>query len=485
MQTRKGTAVNRVRPRRLAEAYASLSDVAVLGLLAAFVFCDILIASRFYVFTFGPQSFPLLMGAAMAIVFVFAGLLVLRGQWLVVSIFTLAISFFVFSIYLFSERTGARMNPNTLAQLYGVMSFVIWYEIARRQLFAKALGLLLAALSLYVSAYVVLSVLLYTGIIPTLSTEGIYTSLYDDLRGERLFPATGQMAFLLFFMLAAARNRTAPRLMTVSVILLVLAAIGLSQSRVFIVVVFLITLSYFFFRDHRRVGLVSFLVFLSVFVYFTYGVIDTTFDPFFFSQTDESTLYRRREYAIMAQLIGRFPILGMGLEESIESLARFVGFVLYPSDIGVIGIWFSFGLIGLVFLSLLPVMICCFQRPFRNVAGMDDARRQALALVGSAIGLYACISTNMLIGADSTIFAMIFGLTVLDLHRRPAEAGEAGQGLRRRPAGRRLAGALSGKAETAFPARPASPVSSSPPRASSLQPPSSPHHPSFPRHPRA
>jgi hypothetical protein len=400
-----------------------LIEFGLLSLVGLFVFSDILIASRLYVFLFGVASATYLMATALAVIMIFVGILILRGQALVVLAFLALTAYILSSIYLFSTRIAEPFKINSLAQFYGILSFPITYEIARRKLFGKMISIIFLFLVVYIATYVILAALLRVGIIETLATEGIYTSLYDVERDERLYLASGQASFVMFFAAAYLKAGAKPGIFTL-ILLLVLAATLLSMSRVFIVISFLILGSYLLTSRTTYARLIAASIYSAIAIYLCYGVFDPQFNPFFFSRHDTSTLYRQREFEVMANFIGQFTFFGFGLESSGESLARVVGFMLYPSDVGIVGVWFNYGLAGVLILSIIPVAICCSLRPSPITIGIDKPEWTALILLGAAIALYASISMNMIVGADSSIFAMIFGLTLFNTSsaRRDAQA---------------------------------------------------------------
>jgi len=399
---------------------SSMSGVMIfLGIVL--IICDIFIASRFYSFTFGESSRIIFMSIALAIIACFLLYSFLEQDLVPVILTVCLLGIFVAYMYLFSAKSGRDININAFAQIYGILSFAVFYQMARHRIIHQFLNIMMIIISIYLVIYCILATLYYMGIIDSLESDDVYTVLYDKERGNRLFLAGG----LTTFVLAYAATRLTDRIQIAHLLLLALAftASILSWSRVFIVVNVILVLIYFTLRSVRPIQIISFCAFLSICAYLIYGILAPPFNPFDFSQTDTSTLYRRQEFILLSEYIRNNPIFGVGLYDSEAGLYYYLGrSLIFPSDLGIVGIWFMFGLVGVFIFGLLPAYLCFYPRIDRRRTGATVADVRTCTFVGCSIGISAASTMNMFNGADSLMFGMLLGLTVFSVlsgRRRP------------------------------------------------------------------
>ena len=202
------------------------------------------------------------------------------------------------------------------------------------------------------------------------------------------------------------------------------AAIALSISRVLIVTDAVVVLLFFAVRRPTMNSSAAFGVYVALAIYLCWGIVFSDFNPFDFSSTDSSTLYRRGEFTIMAEYIRQNPLFGIGLYDNVEGLAYLTGrALLFPSDIGIVGTCFMFGVTGAIFFGIFPAIICCFQRVRGHSQTLPRVERTALLLVGASVGIYSATAMTMFNGPDSTCFGILLATWLRDLQatRFPAD----------------------------------------------------------------
>jgi hypothetical protein len=391
---------------RRVTAQSAVADNWLIAAAIIVIACDILISSRFYVFAFGVESRPVFFAIALVVIFCCAMVTVVQRDVAALLVFLGILLFFVLYMFVFSIKSGREINWNAMAQTYGLLGFIVFYEIGKRQLFPRLLRVMYFMLTIYLVWYVVKAILYYAGLIDVIEPPEIYTVLHDQERGQRLFLAGALATFVWTYALTHMQERfTLGHFLAFA---LAVSASALSISRVFLAVNLAVFLLYFFTRNIRLVSIATFAMYILVALYLMTGIFDTSINPFDISSTDTTTLYRKYEYDVMVTHIHEDPVIGIGLYDSNAGISYYVGRMLFfPSDIGIIGVWMMFGLIGVLLLGFLPAYICCFPRASIHNTGMSNADLRTLSLTGCCIGLYASTSMNMINGPDSLIFSLI------------------------------------------------------------------------------
>ena len=410
--------MTRSAPSEFLSQPKSISFYVIFGLTLVFILCDVVIQSRMYVFAFGTESRALFFSAALIVVCVFVFINFIDGDHLPILVFLALTIYLLLQHFAFSLRTGIEFNLNVLAQCYGFLSFSIFYALSRRGMLRASLNLVFFVASVYLVVYCVVASLYYLGVIGDLTSADVYTVLADRERGNRLFLANGHATFVLMFSIVyLVERRTVGVLLTLC---LAVAAITLSISRVLIATDVLVVLLFLAVRRPVMISSVAFGIYAALAIYLCWGIV-FDFNPFEFSSTDSSTLYRRGEFTIMAEYIRQNPLFGIGLYDNVEGLAYLTGrSLLFPSDIGIVGTCFMFGVTGAVMFGILPAVICCFQRVRDHDSILPRAERTALLMVGAAVGIYSATAMTIFNGADSTCFGILLATWLRSLQTAQA-----------------------------------------------------------------
>jgi hypothetical protein len=342
----------------------------------------------------------------------------MRVDFLELSIFVSIAALSFFYLASFSAEFNTEMNANALAWIYGVVSFIVFYQFIRSGQLPLIVNLIFYYAMTYTILYLVTVIFLISETFPRGAAleylrEG-HIVLSDVSRGDRLFLVLFMAGFAYLYCLARIRDSFSFLYLILAAI--ALAAIVLSLSRAFIAVTLLISCLYIVRIPLSIIKVLSFSLFLAVSSYLIYCVLDPLANPYSFSAVDDSTIARRLAFEVARYYIMRYPILGAGYPN--EDFTRFER--LSPGDLGPVGIWFMFGLVGLV-LYVYSVYICCFQKPNVN-SGQIGARlaAHALTLTGCGVGLYACIGPEVWFDSGPIFFgiALASRLNALSARRR-------------------------------------------------------------------
>lgn len=341
-------------------------------------------------------------------------------------------SYFMITVLIFSVRAGTDPDFNIVALFYSIPGFVVFHSFGRRGEYGRVLNVLLLYSVVYVIIYLAL-VALHESDLVAFPAEIL---LFDSERGARVVSALFMSYFVFLFCLASLRRKFSFRIL----LLLVLAgvAIWLTGSRAFTAIALISSAIFLGFRrsGSSRLRYFAFWSFAIISMVMAYGIIDSGFNPFGFETTDESTIARRFSYDIMRDNIQQFPIVGTGMPSSmytsgVTDLLYYLGRTAVAGDIdtggvsftdlGMIGIWFHFGLIG-VSLYVLSVFISCFQRYKPADMNVDDPRMIALLIICMSVGMYCSISPAAWTGSGGIFFSIALSAWLTDAlkRRKPA-----------------------------------------------------------------
>jgi hypothetical protein len=358
----------------------------------------VLLSSEFLVITGETSRFVISLILACSVGYFFI-LACLQFRFVELTIFTLIALVLTASTVSYAQTFSRELNLSTLLQWYGVLSFIAFSYFVREGMFESVLRTLFIYCAIYSLLYLLGAYLLSQGTLDAFLDTHLV--LPDSERMNRLFLAQFVACFAFMSSMIRIKKQFSIRYLFIAAI--TLGAIVLSLSRVFIAVVLLVSVAYIIGFRAKLIGFASFALFFAISIYLIYGIVDPHFDPFEFSATDQSALQRDLSFSVMRPFIFKYPILGVGLPNNRDDLSHLLGPDRSPSDLGVVGIWFVFGLIG-VFLYIYSAFICCSQK-LSNMK-LEAGSADALMLTGNCLGLYACISPNIWVGSGSIFFGI-------------------------------------------------------------------------------
>ena len=238
-----------------------------------------------------------------------------------------------------------------------------------------------------------------------------------DDRGPRLAISMGYVAYCLCFGVAGFRQQR--RAIFGLAIGVGLAAIAVSHYRAFTATVALVLAIYLVVglgRARRQVLALGFV--LAVLVMLA-GMLMPGWSVYGLFAADPSIAARQRGYAVLAPYLAAHPFLGLGLPSNGTDLWRLLGEpYVFWEDLGPVGVWASFGLVGLAaYLGLALFAILGPRRP-----DMSPIAYRAVTLSAVVCGLSAAYSPDIFGGSSVTVVGLLVAAAA---SRKAAEAGAA------------------------------------------------------------
>lgn len=237
----------------------------------------------------------------------------------------------------------------------------------------------------------------------------------DDVgRGTRLHASAFPLIFGIAY--AAAMFRMKPRLSYILLVFLFVYTFWITESRTITAVTILVIIGYGLLRNAKLIGKASFILFsigaaLSIFI-----LIYPDYNPFLYL-ADSSAAIRANSINIASDFFNYYWLWGAGLSFGIDGYAPLTGiFYFFPGDIGLMGILFSYGILGF-FGYLLITYLGCLSYDRVGIATDSKVIAEAVTLTASVIAIYSLLSPQYDGGSSGSILAMF--LIALRLHRAP------------------------------------------------------------------
>jgi len=326
--------------------------------------------------------------------------------------------------FVFSQARGAPLLPSLLAQrfyvfyLLGPLVLLAWRAGApQEEIEASFIAALYAAGFVYVVCYLALPLALYAE-----SAEPTLRRLVqvDDWRGVRL---KGPMfVFLLLFALEARRllrpRGALPLLATLVALLGLLALFLVNVPRAHLAALAIAgALWPLFFAGPKRfrMGLAIAPLFATLGAALLFLVWDDVARTF---EADPSFRVRMQTAYYALQTIGERPLLGIG-QASYRSTSYhdLYGTNFYPSDIGMLGVWFRYGLVGVVGYVALGVTLLWGAARLAHRPGAP-ALHKALLFTLVVMHVISATSPILISREGIAVAGLCFGLMAIDAERR-------------------------------------------------------------------
>lgn len=384
-------------PRRTRSPSLDFNVLAIHALLL----CDVAFNSRLFLIIPSPFLQPLLLGACIVFGVAFGILLILEGDVVPILAASSVVLLIAWQMTVFSQTTNIPIFVNASFQFVWTLALVPFTYWIKRG-YANAIVDRYVNLAVaYSVLFLLLSLASFLRVLPSAITAPI--TLSDPERGARLFYYGALCALGWYARLQTLLREQSCKNWILAIICLL--AVLASISRVSILIIFLITVLYLSRLRDRQIGSICGVLFVIGAGQNLVGLIDVSLNPYSYFSGDSSGSYRILEYELARIFIHKDPIFGFGLAPSSEAAgALLINPYFAAGDIGPTGVWFEWGVFGLV-VFLLGTAITF--RPIRLVS--ERSWRRPLYLMGVYMGLYGCIAPIITAGSAS-LFALIFSL---------------------------------------------------------------------------
>jgi len=369
------------------------------------IFCDLLFTSRLYLAANVPIVQTGLLGIGTALVLLYAGYCMLMGKFAPIIFVVGLVALILNQMSFFSSISAVPMDINSAFQYLWILSFAVFYGVS----VGGDRDYILKRVVFYATAYVVIYTLLAVGqrvgAVPGQLLAALTSN--DVERGDRLFMYAGAACFAWFYWF----NRIVQRRRSLSTFVFAffaLAAIILSLSRVFILVVAFLSALHFVGIRPKYMRIICLTILSAVSTYVLSGLFIQTFNPFEAFANDSSGLYRAIEYRMAQQYIAADPIHGFGIAPSGEAATHFMAndLAMFAADLGPAGVWFDFGLVGLVLYFVGLWFASSRPTTLRFDLGLP------LFMTGCFMTAYGCMAPVMISSGGATYFALILAVSM-------------------------------------------------------------------------
>jgi hypothetical protein len=371
------------------------------GLTHLLLIADLLFASRLYRVLGATLMQPLVLGLCAATIIFYCVYATARGR-IVIPLIAIGYVVLIFNqLSVFAEKLWLPINTNAFFQFIWVLSFVPFAGICLSGGRTYLLRCVAGYGTFYCAFFAIASILQMAGALPGQVLEAIVSS--DIERGQRVFLYAGLACFAYFYWLVQLRTRQT--FWTVFFFGLCALASLLSLSRVYLLILFCLTIVFIFRPKPSAISIAGRILLFGGSAFVMSGLVYTHFNPFDLFAHDSSGSYRAMEYVLVRERLQMDPFWGFGLSPEPElSTALLRKFQVFPSDLGPVGVWFDFGLIGLV-LYFLILWVC--SRPPRS---LPFEHGWPLFLTGSVMTAYGCISPLATSPGGATITGLILAV---------------------------------------------------------------------------
>jgi hypothetical protein len=369
-------------------------------LIHVILICDVLFASRIYQ-AIGLFLQPLILGSCAAIIIFYCAYTAIRGHILIPLMAVGYVALVMTQLTVFADKLWLPVNTNAFFQYIWVMSFVPFAGVCLAGGRTYLLKCVIGYGTGYCCFYALVSIMQMAGVLPGKILAGLVSDL--DFRGARIFLYSGLAALTYFYWLVQIRTRVT--WVSLSFFLICTLASLLSLSRVYLLVIF--CLSIVFMLSPRpaflRILAISVLGLGTTFV--LSGMLVPAFNPFDLFANDASGAYRALEYEVMRDRIFADPLWGFGMSPTSDASKPFLGpYLIFPGDVGSVGVWFEFGLIG---LGLYLVILWRCSTPQRS---LPTKYGWPLFLTGTMLTAYGAMAPLAIAPGGATMTGLIFGV---------------------------------------------------------------------------
>jgi hypothetical protein len=368
--------------------------------LHVFLAGDMIVSSLFYEFIGFSARSPILYLTVASIGF-FVIRIIQKSYFPEILVFFGMLLVMIVQVAHFSSISHQPGNINSIAQYYPMLSFIVFANFITVDI-NRLLRIVYIYATIYVIVYLVSSVMIHLSMMPEYLVSRMAQS--DVERGARIpiiAKTTLYCLYYSYFHFSSTKKRSFS-LMTIICILTLM----ISQSRLLLIILLSVSVFSIIMPGRKSISYFSFGIFLALSFVILYGIVDLHWNPFAIFGDDSSARVRTRAYDTVRNIIINYPILGAGIAASDEAMAIFtLDETLSAADLGPIGIWFLFGIIGLIFY-VISVYIQCFCTRSGGCGSVSN--NKALQYTSCVIGLFGCLTPTWLNGSLTGLFISFY-----------------------------------------------------------------------------
>lgn len=367
----------------------------------ALLLIDLAYSSRLYRVINPTTLQPLILATCAAIIVFYSVYLIARGTILPVILAAGYVWLIFNQIAVFADRAWIPFNANTFFQYIWLLTFVPFAGICMAGERDYLLKWVMVYGTAYCGFYALASTLQTAGLLPGQFLEAIVSS--DVERGARIYMYLGLACLAYFYWLTQIRKRRTYA--SVICFSICLSASLLSLSRVYILIVILLTILFLAQPKPALMKITTRLLLIGGSAFVLSGMLYPSFNPFAYFSNDSSGSYRAFEYEIVRQRVEMSPFWGFGLSATSDAKEAFLGpYLIFSGDLGPLGVWFDFGVIGLAGYAVVLWKCSQPQRNIRYDFGWP------LFLTGAMMAAYGFMAPLAVTEGGSTMTGLIVGL---------------------------------------------------------------------------
>lgn len=403
-----------------------------LSVAIVFIVTQVLIQSTFA--ALAGRAGPLFLALSALSVMIGIGLAILRGQWLSATVALLLAGLIIGQMFTFSALTGYAVNFNVLFSYVNMIAFPL-FSVAENRLRTALFALFLVSLIyclIYIGAYdwfvaTAAAADQQRWANPSMAStvpEGVRVLPGDGGREPRVYLAGTFATFVFFYSIVRMRLRRQLRWLPFAIV--GLTAMVMANSRTYLLTIVIVATMYLIYLSRRETRVVLAAVFVCMAMFVVSGVPFDSWNPFAITAGDASGAARWRAYSYIRNYVAESPLLGIGIAPSGEAQTTLIGVPgVYWSDLGALGVWYTFGVFGLIaFCTQIVIAVVGIRRP-DNLPVVDHV---VLLLCCMVMGMSAALSPDAWGGANGVLMAIMMGLICHQdrplLRRKPIWIGD-------------------------------------------------------------
>ncbi|MDM7966163.1 hypothetical protein [Blastomonas fulva] len=325
-------------------------------------------------------------------------------------------SIFLF-LFVFSMNSGVPFTVNSGGEYIGLTFVGLFALTFQDRSFGRLMRWFYILCCGYAVFYLMASGAIRLGIIDTGGITRAIASADDAGRGDRLHAAALLLVFGTAYSVAQMRLRFAvPYLLAAGLFAI---AWWVTESRAITTVTFLVMVGYVALRNVPLMGRAAFLAYLAGTLFSILLLIDPSLNPFLYFG-DQSASIRVNSVDIASQSMQYYWLTGAGISFGVENYRPLTGITyFFPGDIGMMGIFYMYGVAGLMIYMFISYLGCHSYWPVLKL-GYSAVLAEAVTLTAIVLALYSLQAPQYNGGSSGSIFAMM--LIALALQPRQAQA---------------------------------------------------------------